>query len=52
MPGLDAVTIKNRYLFPLIGELLDRLNGVKVLSRISLKDTSLSEMESDIPNWK
>jgi hypothetical protein len=36
--GLNAVTIKNRYPLSLISELLDRLNGAKVFSKIDLKD--------------
>ncbi|EED18398.1 gag/polymerase/env polyprotein, putative [Talaromyces stipitatus ATCC 10500] len=36
--GLNKVTIKNRYLLPLIGEILDRVNGARVFSKIDLKD--------------
>ena len=35
--GLNAITIKNRYPLPLISELLDRLNGSTVFSKIDLK---------------
>lgn len=36
--GLNKVTVKNRYLLPLMGEILDRVNGAKVFSKIDLKD--------------
>jgi len=36
--GLNAITIKNRYPIPLISELLDRLKGAKVFSKIDLTD--------------
>ncbi|EED12060.1 gag/polymerase/env polyprotein, putative [Talaromyces stipitatus ATCC 10500] len=36
--GLNKVTIKNRYLLPLMGEILDYINGAKVFSKINLKD--------------
>jgi transposase InsO family protein len=36
--GLNAITIKNRYPLPLIGELLDRLNGATVFSKIDLRN--------------
>jgi transposase InsO family protein len=35
--GLNAITIKNRYPLPLISELLDRLHGSTVFSKIDLK---------------
>jgi len=36
--GLNALTIKNRYPLPLINELLDRLNGSVVFSKIDLRN--------------
>ena len=36
--GLNAVTIKNRHLLPLITETLDRLCGAKRFSKLDLKD--------------
>ena len=36
--GLNAITDKNRYPIPLISELLDRLNGSTVFSKIDLKN--------------
>jgi hypothetical protein len=35
--GLNSITVKNRYPLPLINELLDRLNGATVFSKIDLK---------------
>ena len=36
--GLNKVTVKNRYPLPLMGEILDRVNGASVFSKINLKD--------------
>lgn len=36
--GLNKVTIKNRHPLPLISEILDRLAGAKIYSKIDLKD--------------
>ena len=36
--GLNKITIKNRYPLPLMGEILDRVNGARVFSKINLKD--------------
>jgi hypothetical protein len=36
--GLNAITIKNRYPLPLISELLDRINGSVIFSKIDLKN--------------
>ena len=36
--GLNAMTIKNHYLLPLISKLLDRLNGAIVFSKIDFKN--------------
>lgn len=36
--GLNTVTVKNRHLLPLITEILNRLYGVKVFSKLDLKD--------------
>ena len=36
--GLNAITIKNHYLRPLINELLDQLNGSTVFSKIDLRN--------------
>ena len=36
--GLNKVIVKNRYPLPLIGEILNRVNGATVFSKIDLKD--------------
>jgi hypothetical protein len=36
--GLNKVTIKNRYLLPLISELLNRLGHIKVFTKLNLRD--------------
>lgn len=36
--GLDVVTVKNRHPLPLITETLDRLGGIKVFTKLDLKD--------------
>ena len=36
--GLNAITIKNRYPLPLINEILDRLDGSMVFSKIDLRN--------------
>jgi hypothetical protein len=35
---LNAITVKNRYPLPLIGEIMDRVNGARWFSKIDLKD--------------
>ena len=37
--GLNKVTIKNRYLLPLISKTLDRLSSAEVFTKLNLKDT-------------
>ncbi len=37
--SLNKITIKNCYFFPLISELLNKIAGFKVFSKIDLKDT-------------
>jgi hypothetical protein len=37
--GLNAATIKNRHPLPLIGEMLDRLVGAKIFTKLDLKNT-------------
>src|SRR5213083_383038 len=36
--GLNAITVKNQYLLPLINKLLDRLYGSTVFSKINLRN--------------
>jgi hypothetical protein len=37
--GLNCITIKNRYLLPLISKLLERLKATKIFSKLNLRDT-------------
>jgi hypothetical protein len=50
--GLNDITIKNRYPLPLIGELLDRLNGAKVFSKLDLKDAYYRIRIREGDEWK
>ena len=36
--GLNKITVKNRYLLPLLSEILDRLSGVKVCTKLDMRD--------------
>ncbi len=36
--GLNAITVKNQYLLPLITEIMDRVTGAQYFSKIDLKD--------------
>ena len=36
--GLNKVTIKNRYLLPLIGEIIDRLSGARIYTKLDLRN--------------
>ena len=36
---LNTVTVKNRYLLPLITKILNRLYGASVFTKLNLKDT-------------
>ena len=40
--GLNAVTIKNKYPLPHIGELFDKLQGAVVFSKLDLRQGVLS----------
>ena len=37
--GLNKVTLKNRYLIPLISELKERLNKAKIFTKLDLKNS-------------
>lgn len=50
--GLNQVTVKNRYPLPLISELLDRLNGAKVFSKLDLKDAYYRIRIREGDEWK
>jgi hypothetical protein len=50
--GLNAITVKHRYPLPLISELLDRLNGAKVFSKIDSKDAYYRIRVREGDEWK
>jgi len=50
--GLNDIAIKNRYPLPLISELLDRLNGIKVFSKLDLKDAYYRIRINEGDEWK
>jgi hypothetical protein len=50
--GLNAVTVKNRYPLPLIGEIMDRVNGATVFSKIDLKDAYHKIRIQEGDEWK
>ena len=49
--ALNEVTIKNKYLLPMINDLFDQLQGAKVFSKIDLRSRyhQLKIREKDIP---
>ena len=36
--GLNKITVKNRHPLPLIGEMLDRLQGAKLFTKLDLRN--------------
>jgi hypothetical protein len=50
--GLNAIRVKNRYHIPLISELLDRLNGAKVFSKLDLLDAYYRIRIKEGDEWK
>ena len=50
--GLNAVTIKNRYPLPLISELLDRLNGSVIFSKVDLRNAYHQIRIHEGDEWK
>ena len=50
--GLNSITIKNRYPIPLVSELLDRLKGAKVFSKIDLTDAYYRIRIREGDEWK
>jgi hypothetical protein len=50
--GLNRVSVKNRYLLPLISEILDRLSGSKVFSKVDVKDAYYRIRMREGDKWK
>lgn len=50
--GLNAITIKNRYPLPLIGDLLDRLAGAQFFSKIDIRDAYHRIRIKESDRWK
>src|SRR6185437_10404 len=50
--GLNNITVKNRYPLPLVNELLNRLNGAIVFSKIDLKDAYYRIRIREGDQWK
>jgi hypothetical protein len=50
--GLNAITVKNRYPLPLISEIMDRVNGATVFSKIDLKEAYHKIRIEEGEEWK
>ena len=50
--GLNAVTKKDQYPLPLIGEALDRLSTAKFYTKLDIKDTYHNIRIRDVEEWK
>ena len=50
--GLNSITLKNRYPLPLISELLDRLSGSLIFSKIDLKNAYYRIRIKEGDEWK
>src|SRR5438045_7007461 len=50
--GLNAIIIKNRYPLPLISELLDRLSGSVIFSKIDLRNAYHQIRIHEGDKWK
>jgi len=50
--GFNVIMIKNRYLLPLISEILDRLNGSIIFSKIDLKNVYYRIRIKEGDEWK
>ncbi|KAL2755252.1 hypothetical protein ACRALDRAFT_2106795, partial [Sodiomyces alcalophilus JCM 7366] len=49
---LNAITIKNRYPLPLVGELLDRLTGARYFLKVDIRDTYYRILIKKEDRWK
>jgi hypothetical protein len=50
--NLNKITIKNRHLFFLVGEILNRFNGVAVYTKFDLKDAYYKIRIREGDEWK
>lgn len=50
--SLNAITIKNRYALPLISELLDRVQGAKIFTKLDLRDAYHRVRIAEGDEWK
>ena len=50
--GLNAITMKNRYPLPLINEILDRLSGAQVFTKIDVKNAYYRLRIREGDEWK
>ena len=50
--GLNAITVKNRYPLPLVDEMVDRLNGSSVFSKIDLRNAYHRIRIKEGDEWK
>lgn len=50
--GLNKVSVKNRYPLPLISEILDRLAGAKIFSKIDIQDAYYRIRIKEGDEWK
>ncbi len=50
--GLNSMTVKNRYPLPLIDEILDRLSGARVFTKIDVKNAYYRLRIREGDEWK
>jgi len=50
--GVNRITIKNRYPLPLIGEMLDRLQGAKIYTKMDIRDAYYRIQIREGEEWK
>ena len=50
--GLNTITVKNRYLLPLVTEIIDRVTGAQYFSKIDLKDAYYRLRIKEGDEWK
>jgi hypothetical protein len=50
--GLNKITIKNRYLLPLVSKILDRLSRGKIFTKLDLRDDYYRLYIKEGDKWK